>query len=255
MLDESIKDALNNEVKNMHINDRIKKNIDEKIANQTSINLGEYKMKRFSMKKIVLIGVACFALSATALIAGSSVVSFSSSSSRLTAIKDYHKLKSLEKKLGYKVTVPEQLAFGYNFKDMQIVETKGHDATGTVIEKYPTLRVTYETEAEDRLSLTINQINVGAKRENAVQTLEDEGTTLYYYQDTYKLVPPGYELTEEDKANLERTDYEISYGSSEVEIDKMSSVLWEKEGANYHLLGINTNLSGDEMLQLVKESF
>lgn len=254
--DQEIKNALNNEVKDLHIDTSIKNKIDATLLNknQNITNLEEFKMKKFNMKKIVLIGVACFALSATALIAGGQIVGYSSSSSHLNDVKDFSKLEKLEKKLGFDVNVAENLAYGYHFEAMQVIEVKGHDADNHVVEKYPSLKVTYINDAGDRLHLDIDQIDVGHERREPVKTLECGDTTLYYNLDTYKIVPPDYELTEEDKANLERPDYEISYGSQEVEIDMMSFVSWEKDGVSYSLLGINTPLTADQMLEMVSET-
>lgn len=256
-LDKEIQNALNTHVNELHIDTNVKNKIDAVLFNQNTnqniTNLEEFKMKKFNLKKVILIGAACMALSATALIAGGQIVGYSSSSSPLNAVKEFSKLEKLEQKLGYDVHVVEEVAYGYKFDSMQVVNVKGRDADGNVMETYPTLDVDYKNEAGDRLHLDIDQINVGAERRTPDQTLQVGDTTLYYNIDTYKFVPPNYELTEEDKANLEKPNYEISYGSQEVEMKMMSHVVWEKDGVNYGLLGIDTPLTADQMLQIASE--
>ncbi|MDD3142290.1 MAG: signal peptide protein, partial [Lachnospiraceae bacterium] len=72
-------------------------------------------------------------------------------------------------------------------------------------------------------------------------------------KDTYKIVPPDYELTEEDKQNQLREDYFISYGSSEVYTQEASNVVWVQDGVTYDLLGFDVDVSADEMMQMAQE--
>ena len=77
--------------------------------------------------------------------------------------------------------------------------------------------------------------------------------TLTYYLTHYKYVPVGYELTEEDKANLEKEDYEMSVGSDEIEESDVHFVHWEIGELSYLLLVSDTDMTSDELFDMVQE--
>lgn len=70
----------------------------------------------------------------------------------------------------------------------------------------------------------------------AVETRVIDGIEVRFYHDTYKFVPEGYALTEEDQQNLERDDYFISEGVEEIEMTTISSIIWEQDDIQYELL-------------------
>lgn len=70
----------------------------------------------------------------------------------------------------------------------------------------------------------------------AVETSAIDGIEVRFYHDTYKFVPEGYALTEEDQQNLERDDYFISEGVEEIEMTTISSIIWEQDDIQYELL-------------------
>lgn len=70
----------------------------------------------------------------------------------------------------------------------------------------------------------------------AVETSAIDGIEVRFYHDTYKFVPEGYALTEEDQQNLEHDDYFISEGVEEIEMTTISSITWEQDGIQYTML-------------------
>lgn len=70
---------------------------------------------------------------------------------------------------------------------------------------------------------------------------------------TYKAVPPDYELTEEDKENMESDNFQLGYGSQEVEVRQYYATIWVKDGKVYDLGGFDLSISADEMLNMAKE--
>ncbi|MBP3889243.1 MAG: hypothetical protein J6F30_16585 [Cellulosilyticum sp.] len=76
---------------------------------------------------------------------------------------------------------------------------------------------------------------------------------LSYYLTHYKSVPEGYELTEEDKINLERDDYEMSTGSDEIEYYDVYSVHWDIKDLQYGLLVFDTEMTSEELFEMAQE--
>lgn len=211
-------------------------------------------MKKFSMKKLV-IGVAagCLLLSGGVFAAGR-VVSLSSHSYLWDAYKSYGDMDKAQAKLGYPADTVEAFANGYRFDQMFVNDVNGTDEEGNVIYTFKALNISYEKSGEPSVWLNAEkpvEPQIGKGEPEA--TRQVEGITLYYDTTTYKFVPPSYELTEEDQANLERDDFTISYGTDEVKVQKSSNVTWEKDGVYYNLSGFDLNLSSDEMFDMAEE--
>lgn len=211
-------------------------------------------MKRFSMKKLV-IGVAagCLLISGGVFAAGR-VVSLSSHSYLGDAYKSYGDMDKAQAELGYSADTVEEFSNGYRFDQMFVNDVNGTDADGNVIYTFKDLSISYEKSGEPSVWLDVKKPVEPQKRKGEPEAARQvEGITLYYDTITYKFVPPSYELTEEDQANLERDNFTISYGSDEVKVQQNSSVTWEKEGVHYNLSGFDLNLSSDEMFDMAEE--
>ena len=79
------------------------------------------------------------------------------------------------------------------------------------------------------------------------------GTKIYYTHYINKTVPADYELTEEDKAAEASGKLVFSCGSSKVEVLKVQSVTWKKDGIQYQLLQLDGKLSADELVDMAGE--
>lgn len=77
---------------------------------------------------------------------------------------------------------------------------------------------------------------------------------LFAYQQTKKAVPPDYELTKEDKKNMESDNFQLAYGFQEVEVQQYYATIWVKDGKVYDLGGFDLSISAGEMLNMAKES-
>lgn len=211
-------------------------------------------MKKFSMKKLV-IGVAagCLLVSG-AVFATGHAVSLSSHSYLGDAYKSYSDMDKAQTKLGYSADTVETFANGYRFDKMFVDDVNGTDEDGSVVYTYKDLQISYEKNGEQDVWLSAAKpVEQQVRKGEPEAARQVEGTTLYYDTTTYKFVPPNYELTEEDQANLQRDNFTISYGSDEVEVQQNSSVTWEKDGVYYNLSGFDLNLSSDEMFDMAEE--
>lgn len=247
--EDKIKDVLTLECDGLTVSQDLKDRIDEKIL--TSQEAGN--MKHLSAKKLVIgVAVGCLLISGGAFAAGK-VVSYSSHSYATNESRSYSEMDKQEKKLGYEVDSVEQFANGYQFEKMLVGDQVGRDEDGNQVGSFKFMNITYQRGTEPTVSLYIDKplesvIGMGA---DASRVCGD--TTLYYNSATYKFVPANYELTAEDKMNQEKDNYFISYGSSEVEIQKNATVAWQKNGVSYQLLGFDLNLSAEEMFDMAEE--
>lgn len=207
--------------------------------------------RRFSRKKFLIgVAAACLLLSGS-VFAGKTTGYISG---RQMGKYTYEERGKAEAKLGYEVDLVKDFDNGYSFQDMAVQETHAVGQDNKTLYTFPELMVDYERSGVCDISLFVDQ-----RPEKGEQTKKPDLTdqcgdiALRYDVYTYKFVPAGYELTEEDKANLERDDYEISEGADSVMFSQMTHVTWEKDGVFYDLLGTDTALSGEEMLGMAKE--
>lgn len=247
--EDKIKDVLTLECDGLTVSQDLKDRIDEKIL--TSQEAGN--MKHLSVKKLV-IGVAagCLLISGGAFAAGK-VVSVSSHSNAMNASRSYSEMDKQEKKLGYEVDSVERFANGYQFEKMVVGDQEARDENGNQVGSFKFMNITYQRDGEPTVSLYIDKSWESVAGMGADESRVCGDTILYYNSATYKFVPADYELTAEDKANQEKDNYFISYGSSEVEIQKSATVAWQKDGISYQLLGFDLNLSADEMFDMAEE--
>lgn len=200
-----------------------------------------------------LVAVAVLALSITAF-AASGVVSmwYSSSSSR----PDYRSLPTAEqvkKDIGYDAILIDHFSNGYEFKDGSIISNKLKDEDDQTIEKFKSVTFRYQ-KGKDEVDFTQDRYGAETGDSGAVVASMD-GTDIWYDSYVNKLVPPDYELTEEDKAAEENGDLVFSYGSDKVEIITWQSVYWQIGDMHYSLFqeAGKDSLSQDELVAMAKE--
>ena len=262
-LDEDrIRTALNIQCGDISASDALKRKIDKEILRQEKIvpifvsgeqedSMKKQNRKHFSAKKFA-IGVAAACLLISGGVFAGKTAGYMSAGSMGTFT--YQELDKAEKKLGFSADVEENFDNGYSFVEMRVNKTSAIDKNGNKIYTFPELAVDYAKGGVKDISLYADK-----KPEKGVQDKEPDMTdqcgdvALRYDIYTYKFVPAGYELTAEDKANLERDDYEISEGADSISCSRISNVTWEKDGVYYDLLGMDTALSGEEMIAMAKE--
>lgn len=249
--EQNIKKALEIECQDVAASQTLKEKIDEEIWN----NQKEAEaMKHLSVKKLI-IGVAAVCLLVGGGTYAAGHASYLVSHSYLgDAYTGYDEMDAAQKELGYEVDTVETFSNGYSFTNMSVDDVTGKDDDGNAVYSYKEMMINYDKAGSSSIYLSICrpvEAYVGEKTPDA--TAECGDITLYYNEYTYKFVPPDYELTEEDKANEEKDNYYISYGSSEVQIKKSQGVTWEKDGVSYNLAGFELNLSAEEMFDMAEQ--
>lgn len=210
----------------------------------------EQGRKHFSTKKFVIgVAAACLLISG-GVFAGKTAGYISGYEKAYT----YAELDKAEEKLGFSPDVSETFSNGYSFEEMWVGDTHAVDENQETVYTFPELSVDYARDGVSDISLYVDKRPEKGEQDKEPNLTDQCGDiALRYDVYTYKFVPVGYELTEEDKANLERDDYEISEGTDEVEYSQVTCVTWEKDGVYYNLLGSDTALTGEEMFAMAKE--
>ena len=204
-----------------------------------------------SKKKVSIIAIAAaFVLGATVFAANGIVSTWFSSSS---SIPDYTSLpteKQVIKDIGYRTVLIGAFDNGYAFKDGNIVNNNFTDGSSSV-EKFKSVSFRYE-KGEDDVIFSQDKFSSDMSEDGSV-IKNVNGCDIYYYSYTNKIVPPDYQQTDEDKKAEANGELVFSYGSAEVEISKVQSVTWKKDGIMYQLLQIDGKLSPDELVQMAEE--
>lgn len=249
--EEKIKNVLALECDGITASRDLKDRIDRQIL-ESQKEAGN--MKKFSMKKLVIGVVAGCLLVSGGVFAAGHVVSLTSHSYLWDAYRSYGDMDKAQAELGYSADTVEEFSNGYRFDKMFVNDVNGTDEVGNVIYTFKDLNISYEKSGEPPVWLDVNKpVEQQIRKGEPEATRQVEGITLYYDTTTYKFVPPSYELTEEDQANMERDDFTISYGTDEVQVQQNSAVTWEKEGVHYNLSGFDLNLNADEMFDMAEE--
>jgi hypothetical protein len=205
-------------------------------------------------KRIFLLAAAVvMALGITAFAASGIISTWYSSSS---SIPDYRSLPSAEqvrKDIGYDVKLIEHFSNGYSFKNGRIVKNKLEDDNNQTVEKFKSVAFCYQ-KGKDEVEFTQDQYQSETETAGAVAETVN-GVDLYYYRYVNKIVPPDYQLSEEDKKAEENGELVFSYGSDEVKLITWQHVTWSIGDMHYELFQeVNDDsLSKEEIIEMAKE--
>ena len=68
-----------------------------------------------------------------------------------------------------------------------------------------------------------------------------------------KVVPPDYELTEQDKKDMENPNFAISYGSDQVYVQNVRTVDWKADGKAYNLLDMEGTVEAETLFSMAQD--
>ena len=167
-------------------------------------------MKHISIKKLcVAAAAACLLVSGISVLAGNTDF-FVSGSKMEPEYTDYRDMGKAQEKLGYEADSVERFENGYVFEGANVDYTTAYSEENGEMYSVPALDVRYRKGGK-RIDLNVSETAQTdlSKEPDATRTCGD--ITLRYDEYTNKMVPEGYELTEEDKINEQRDDYHIVY--------------------------------------------
>ena len=245
-IDDEIKNVLNKKAINISPSDAMFGSIKNSVEKENI-----YMRKGFTAKKMIALCAAICAIGAVTVIGSGKVVSMTAHSSRLDDIKHFPTQAELGKIIDYSPKYVEKLG-KYDFDFANPGESEEKDANGNVLYKYRDMSFWYKTD-EGILSLNTKPVTQDIDDDKSGEPIEYNGKTLYYSSIKYKFVPPGYELTQEDKELMDKKELEVSYGSQEIELKDNASIVWDDGDVSYCLLDMDAHVPKDELIAMAKQ--
>lgn len=136
---------------------------------------------------------------------------------------EYNSLSSLpkiEKDVGFPATVPERFSNGYAFASLRVDGQAVFGENNEVLKEYYTVLARYTRSEASDLKLELSPLLEYEGKHDAPVPSEQRvvgGVTVDLFLDHYKVVPEGYEKTEDDLMKEAAGHYYISFGSDEIE--------------------------------------
>lgn len=203
-------------------------------------------------KTVVMAAAVCMAGAMTAVAAGQVKTAISSSSHKEDFTR-YSQLAEEERDLGLDTKAPEVFSNGYRFAYGTPVYSRGEDEQGNVVKEQQDLSLTYSKENMADLTLSIEHGCLFDESGAPDQTTVYDGITLNYNKDHYRMVPPDYRTSEEEKAREAAGELVISYGTDRVIDQTAQTLTWEDNGQFYTLLGFDVEMTPEEFYQMAGE--
>lgn len=244
-IDNIIKKSLNEAAEQISPKDQMMLSVMSSISE----NKEEFKMKRFSVKKIVVVCAAVCALFTVGVIGAGKVAVTESYSYITDEMREYPEQKELDKVIDFKPYYPKTLG-GYEFESAVPSSNTRKDEDGNKIADYTDIHFYYKTENG---SLGLNVSQQPSYSDAKGETTEYNGIEMEYLSTVYKFVPPGYELTDEDKELMDKNELEVSYGSSEVECMNMQNISWTQDGLSYSVMDMGAEIDKDAFVDMAKQ--
>lgn len=257
MLDKQIKAALHNKADEVAVSAGLDEAVWQSIGRAGICRGGGRRLRLFG-RRVLITFCALFCLSCCGVVAavsggGGGWVSHSGPDWHFSK---FSQIASAVKHLEFEPEYLESLAGGYVFQGGYISEMQRLDENGhRMSHVYKDLFLDY-VNAQNGESVVLVASN--APRDSFDELRQTVSRPvgeieLVYTTQPYKFVPPGYVLTDEDKAALADGSLEISVGSDEVERMLNVSVEWTQEGVYYHLFGWDLSLTAEEMLDIAAD--
>lgn len=222
---------------------------------QTLDSLPERKEGIAMKKKFtrILVAAAVIAALGVTAFAGGRLLEITGHSSRAD---DFHKLPTPSEAAGIVGAEPvllESFSNGYTFK-------RGNTSENTLIyegndkgKEYRSMELGYAKDGDEVFLSFGSPIVPGDYTDSDTESIDVDGRTLYYARQTYKIVPPDYQLTEQDKQDEADGTYVFSYGSDTVEVKDFQHLQWSQGELNYELYAHDSVLERDDFVAMAEE--
>lgn len=177
-------------------------------------------------------------------------VAFISGHSNSNEQLSYEDSVELAESINANAVLPETLGAGFNFDFGTTVNGATQDEEYNTVQSYTELSATY-TDGSAQLYLSVSPGIEGILPENTSEPSKVvNGVGLNYTLVETLYVPVDYEPTQDELDRQEAGLLNIGYGTSEVERGSYEAVTFVKENTVYTLMGMNTSLGEDIMLEL-----
>lgn len=213
----------------------------------------ETKIMKFSKKKAVILGLTASLFVGTTVFAAGHITSYRSWSDPKAEMHDYVAAVEKSHELGSELTLPESFANGYEFAGANENGFNGMDDNGNVLVSGTNFFTRYIRENSPELNLFIDPVTVKEDVRYSVESKMIGDVEVHLNQAVYKFVPTDYELTEEDKQNMEDNHYELSYGSDQVELQQYNGISFARNGKYYSMFAWDSDMTADEWYEMAEE--
>lgn len=206
-----------------------------------------------SRKKFIILAVAAvMLLSVTAYAASGLISTWYSSSSPADELKSIPTSEKCIDELGYAPVLVDSFSNGYNFDSASFKKNALADDNNKIVEKFKSISCHY-TKDDETVVLSVDKFNSTAEESGNIYTNID-GTDIYAHSFNNKIVPPDYEMTEEDKAaEAAGKVYFNEDGIDHFEDHFVKSISWEIDGIKYNLMQGNGTLAIDDLVAMAQE--
>lgn len=219
----------------------------EKIAKREETNMS----RSMGIRKIVVAAAVVAAFGVTA-IAAMKAAGIESHTDLRDAVYSVSEIQELSDDEDFGVKYIDEFSNGYKFEVGYPSGGKATDADGNTIKEYTSFAVEYKNGDSDIVFFTEPNADV-VDMPTDCETVDVDGTTVYTMEDTYKFVPPDYEMTEQDKEDEASGKYIFSYGTDEVEIQKVKQVMWKEGSVICTIIEQTGTLDMDELVSMAEE--
>lgn len=223
---------------------------------------GDNQMKKWSLPKVAAATALCFLLGGGAVLAAGKI---SGSIVSIRASGDYWGYRDLgkaEEQAGLQFYAPEFFSNGYAMESISLTDISDVDADGQKRNPRKGMTLVYQKDTGKNQNVAKINLDVSGVQDSSEDSTQEicedsrevDGVTLYYMEAEYLFVPPDYEPTKEEKER-EQSDpnFHISYGSDEKQTSIYRGVSFQKDGLQYTLFGMDTGLTGQELLDMAEE--
>lgn len=214
--------------------------------------------KKMGVRKTVIIAAACvmiFGITAAATGIVTGVVSHNRPDTRTSDLGD---LEKFEDETGLDLTAVESFSNGYKFDHMEIEESTTQDDDFNDIDSYKGAYFEYQKDGASEVYVNADPaafVDYG-DFEDVTDHRTYKGVEIYFNYDEYLFIPSSeVDLLTDEELERDENDphFFISYGGDERETSFVSSVLFTIDGVSYDILAFDTDMTGDEMMDMAQE--
>ena len=165
-------------------------------------------------------------------------------------------LPKIEKDVGFPMTVPEGFRNGYRFSDLKVNGEAVYGENNEVLTEYYTVHALYAKPGSAEIRLVLSPVFELPDTPAAPEPSERRtvaGVPVELTRDHYKVVPEGYEKTEDDLAREAAGHYYVSFGSDQIEEHELAFAGFRIDGVEYTLMDMAANGDSLEVLAQMAE--
>ncbi len=222
---------------------------------QTLENLPERKEGILMKKKFtkILVAAAVIAALGVTAFAGGRLMEITGHSSRADDFYELPTPTEAAEIVGAEPVLLESFSNGYTFQ-------RGNTSENTLIfegnskgKEYQSMELGYAKDGDEVFLSFGSPVEPGDYVDDETESIDVDGRTLYYARQTYKIVPPDYQMTEQDKQDEADGTYVFSYGSETVEVKDFQHLSWSQGELNYELYAHDSVLARGDLVAMAEE--